>query len=110
MNVSELFAILVLNLGMDAEYVMDRMQMYEVSALMEYSYHRHKDEWEQARLISYLIAQTNSSKKLRMEDIIKFSWEKNQKTENNNMDISQEEIEMLTKKAMEMEKLMFGEQ
>lgn len=95
---------------MDAEYVMDKMQMYEVSALMKYSYQKHKEEWEQARLISYLIAQTNSSKKLKMEDIIKFHWEKEHITEKNEMDISQEEIEMLSKKAMEMEKLMFGEE
>lgn len=110
LNVSELYAILTLHLGFDAEYVMDKMQMYEVSALMRYSYHKHKEDWEQARLISYLIAQTNSTKKLKIDDIIKFTWEKEQKNEKQNMDISQEEIEMLTKKAMEMEKTMFGQQ
>ena len=108
MNVSELYAILVLNLGIDAEYVMDRMQMYEVSALMQYSYHKHKDEWEQARLVSFLIAQTNSSKKLKMEDIIKFSWEKEQEKEKDESSVTKEELEQMMKEADEMRKIMFG--
>ena len=51
------------------------MEMYEIAAVMEYEYLAHKDDWEQARLIAYLIAQTNSTKSLKMTDIMKFHWE-----------------------------------
>lgn len=69
---------------------------------MKYSFYKHKENWEQARLISYLIAQTHSSKKLKVEDIIKFSWEKETPKDTY---ISNEQIAMLSKQAEEMEKM-----
>ena len=104
MTVSELYAILVLNFGIDAEYVLDRMQIYEINALMKYSYYKHKDEWEQARLISYLIAQTNSTKKLKMENIISFPWDGGNGSDSDKQ-ISEKEIEMLTRQAEEYAKM-----
>ena len=50
--------------------------MYEIRAVMDYEYLAHKDSWEQARLVAYLIAQSNSSKQLKATDIAKFYWEK----------------------------------
>lgn len=70
---------------------------------MNYSYYRNKESWEQSRLISYLIAQVNSKKKLRLQDIIEFEWEKEKNIENQK--ITQEEIEALQKQAEEYEKL-----
>jgi hypothetical protein len=32
------------------------MELFEVKAVMEYEYYAHKDGWEQARLVAYLIA------------------------------------------------------
>lgn len=52
------------------------MEMYEVNALIKNQYRRHKDDWEQARLISYLIAQCNSKKRMKLTDIVQFPWEK----------------------------------
>lgn len=49
--------------------------MYELRAAMKYEYLAHKDSWEQARLIAYLIAQVNSKKKLTLNDITSFYWE-----------------------------------
>lgn len=43
---------------------------------MDYEYYAHKDSWEQARLVAYLVAQSNSSKKINLTDIAKFYWEK----------------------------------
>lgn len=97
-----MYAILTLQMGLNPEYVLDKIEVYEISALMKYSYYKNKEDWEQARLISYLIAQTNSTKKLKLEDIIKFSWEGEKSTDN--MKISQEEIEALQRQAEEMEK------
>lgn len=64
------------DLGINPEYVLDRMEMYEVNALIKNQYRRHKDDWEQARLISYLIAQCNSKKRMKLTDIVQFPWEK----------------------------------
>lgn len=71
---------------------------------MDFGYYKHKEQWEQTRLISYLIAQTNSKKKLKLQDIIKFQWE----TDNESMKITNEEINDLSKQAQEIE-AMFAE-
>lgn len=71
---------------------------------MDFGYFKHKEQWEQTRLISYLIAQTNSKKKLKLQDIIKFQWE----TDNESTKITNEEINDLSKQAQEIE-AMFAE-
>lgn len=50
--------------------------MYEVRAIMDYEYLAHKDSWEQARLVAYLVAQSNSTKRINLTDIANFYWEK----------------------------------
>lgn len=70
------------------------MEFYEINAVLEYHYYKHKDGWEQARLISYLIAQTNSKKQLTLQDIVKFYWEDN---EEHDTSISTENINRLKK-------------
>lgn len=74
------------------------MELYEVKAIMEYEYYAYKDGWEQARLISYLVAQTNSTNKLKLTDILKFHWEDEVDTS-----ISNEDIERLKQKAQQYE-------
>lgn len=54
------------------------MQFYEVDALLDSYYLKHKDSWEQARLIAYMTAQVNSRNTIRPDDIIKFHWEKDE--------------------------------
>ena len=49
--------------------------MYEVKAVLENLQHKNKTGWEQARMISYIIAQTNSTKQLSPTDIMKFDWD-----------------------------------
>lgn len=71
-----MFAYLTLNLGLNAEYVLDKMEGYEINSLMKYSYYKHKDNYDMARLIAYFIAQVNSKKKLKPKDVIEFPWEK----------------------------------
>ena len=44
------------------------MQMYEVKAVLENLQHKNKTGWEQARMISYIIAQTNSTKQLSAKE------------------------------------------
>ena len=71
----------MIDLGIAPDYVLDKMEMYEVNALIKNQYRRHKDDWEQARLIAYLIAQCNSKKRMKLTDIVQFPWEKNVKDE-----------------------------
>lgn len=91
-------------MGCNCDYVLDSMQWYEVNALLKYKHYKIKDNWEQSRLISYLIAQVNTKKTLKLEDIISFEWEKEQRQNGSN--ISKEEIEALSKQAEEMERLI----
>lgn len=105
-SIAELYSILVLQFGLSPSYVLDEMQTYEIASLMQYSYYRNKDNWEQARLIAYLIAQTHSTKKLKVEDIIKFHWEKETPKDTY---ISQEDIARLSAQAEAFEQ-MFAEQ
>lgn len=76
------------------------MELYEAKAIMDYEYLVYKDGWEQARLIAYMIAQTNSTKKLELTDILKFHWEK-AKDEVTTM--SNAEMERLRQRAKQFE-------
>lgn len=87
--------MLVLEAGISPEYFLDKMQMYELPALLNNLYKRNKDSWEQTRLIGYITAQVNSTKKLNITDIIKFGWE----AEVKETGISNAEIERLRNKA-----------
>ena len=89
--------MLVLKYGISPEYVLDRMQSYEILALIKYGYMRNQENWELTRFMSYLIAQTNSTKKLKPTDIISFAWDKNEKDDEGM--ITKEDIERLTAKA-----------
>ena len=94
-----MYAVLTLQYNISPNYVLNEIQPYEINSLMKYGYYRSKENWEQARLISYLIAQCNSKKTLKLQDIIKFQWEK----ENETQTITNEQIETLTKQAELME-------
>lgn len=62
-------------MGIDPEYVLDRMEVYEIQALMEHQDYRDRDAWERARLISLISAQCHSSKELKPENIMVFPWD-----------------------------------
>lgn len=76
------------------------MQWYEISAALKYCYYAFKNQWEQARLISYVTAQVQSTKKLKFEDIIKLPWDDaTQDIEEADTKISKADIERLNKMA-----------
>lgn len=78
--------------------------MYEVKAVMEYEYYSHKDDWEQARLIAYMTAQVNSTKQLKVTDILKFYWEKENVAANTS--ISNADVDRLREQAKQYENLL----
>ena len=83
-----------MGLGLSPRYVLDEMQFYEVDALLDSYYLKHKDSWEQARLIAYMTAQVNSRNTIKPEDIIKFHWEKDEKPVDDILDQKSIELEM----------------
>lgn len=92
--------MLTLKYHLDPEYVLDRMEMYEIAALMEYEWYAKKDEWEIGRMQAYVQAQTQSTKRLKPDDIMKLPWEdKFIPREEKDTYISDEDVERLTEKA-----------
>lgn len=80
--------------------------MYEIRAVMDYEYLAHKDSWEQARLVAYLVAQSNSSKRINITDIAKFYWEKEEEASSDNTTISNDDISRLKEKANQYKQLL----
>ena len=86
-------------MGYAPDYVLDRMEWYEINAAMKYSFYSYKSGWEQARLVAYMVAQVNSKHTLKMDEIIKFPWEKDEDDTPAKTSISKEEIEQLKREA-----------
>lgn len=96
-----MYAVLTLSMKFPPDYVLDRMEMYEVRTAFKYQYYSVKDDWEQARLIAYMTAAVNSSKKLKMTDIMKFPWEDDCKDSISDRNITDNEIKRLKEKAQQ---------
>lgn len=90
------------------EYFLDKLKPYELSIICESLHLRQKDSWEQARLIAYVIAQSNSTKRLKPSDIIKFGWEQtdDKQTTNQSNTITLEEFERIKAMALQREKVL----
>lgn len=71
------------------------MQMYELEPLITNIHKKNKESWEQTRLLAYITAQVNSTKKLKPTDIISFSWD----NEVSDTAISNEDVQRLKNKA-----------
>lgn len=85
-------------MGLSPDYVLDKIEWYEINSLMKYQYYSIKDNWEQARLIAFMIAQTNSKKRLKLQDIVPFTWEEDEENEDEKP-ITKSEIERLKARA-----------
>ena len=81
------------------EYVLDKMEWYEINSAMKYQHYSVKDGWEQARLIAYMVAQVNSKRTLKMDEILPLPWEKEDEETEHITTITKEEIEQLKKEA-----------
>ena len=85
-------------------YVMDEMEMYEIGCLMPFLYLATKDSWEQARFMGYISAQTHSTRKMSVSDIVSFPWEEGAKSHDTAM--TNEDKRRLELKAKQLEKRM----
>lgn len=70
--------------------------MYELEALISCLYQKNRESWEQTRLLAYILAQVNSTKKLKPSDILSFVWDNENK---GNTSISNEDVKRLKEKA-----------
>lgn len=82
------------------------MKWYEVEACIKGLENKNKASWEQCRFLSYIIAQVNSTKKLKPTDILSFTWDK--EDDNKNTMITNEDIERLKNKANQIIKKLNG--
>lgn len=85
-------------------YFLDEMKPYELSIICDSLHLRHKESWEQARMIAYITAQANSKKKLKPTDIIKFEWDKTQEKKESSHTYTFDEVEKIKAVALEREK------
>lgn len=89
------------------EYFFDVMQMYELNEILKnYQYH-FRNEFEQTRIISYVIAQSNSTKKLKSTDVLKFEWDNTYIEDTDKKQLTKEDIELYRQKAKEIIKTNF---
>lgn len=51
------------------------MEEWEVYNFYDNLKYVNRPEWEQTRLLMYILAQTNSKKKLKITDLMKFPWD-----------------------------------
>lgn len=87
--------------GIDPGYVLDRMEFYEIEALVENIWMKDKESWEQTRTVAYVTAQVQSTKQIDKTDIMVFPWEKDIKVED-----TEEDREALRKEMKEWENIM----
>ena len=56
------------------------MELYELSWILPNIYVCHKSDFEIMRFICYVVAQTQSTKELKITDIMKFEWDEKTET------------------------------
>lgn len=83
------------------EYFLDIMTFLEARILTENILYSIKQDWEQTRLVSYVTAQSQSSKRIKVDDIMQFPWDK--ETKKGNTTVSQEDRIRLTQRIKEIE-------
>lgn len=72
---------------------MDKMQDWEIFEFFNNLQYSNSVDWEMTRWIMYSIVQSNSSKQLKVTDILKLPWDN--KSLNDNIEISNNEITKL---------------
>lgn len=78
--ISQLIPILVSDCGLSIEYVMNEMHYSEIDSFIHYKDEKYKARMEEKRLFTYLtIAPNIDTKKVTVEKLLPFSWEKEQK-------------------------------
>lgn len=78
------------------------MTLAEVRCFLEGLSRRHRESWEQTRIVAYVIAQANSTKDLEPSDVLCFPWD--EKEVHRQTTVTDAEMERLREKAKLIEK------
>ena len=88
--------------GVSPDYFLDKMSFAEIRYFLEGLSMRNREAWEQARVLGYIIAQSNSTKELKQTDILRFPWDKEESEPQANI-VSDADMERLRQKAKAIE-------
>lgn len=90
-----MYATLVIELGISPKYFLEEMDIFEIQTLFKYAYLKHKEEWEQTRMLAYIQAQLKSKKKLKIDDLMTFPWDEKTTSNGVKKEITKEDMERL---------------
>lgn len=90
-----------MELHYNPDYFFDKMKWYEINYILNNYQYRMKNECELTRNVAYIIAQSNSTKRLKPTDIMQFDWDK-QINKEADKKLSEKDIELYRKKAKEI--------
>lgn len=76
----DIYSMLVFEAGISPGYLMDEMPIWEISVLLKNFQRKERVSWEQTRFIAYVIAQGNSTKRIKPNDILAFPWDEKKET------------------------------
>ena len=62
--------------GMSPSHFFYNMTLGECAAYIRGMQRKERERWEQTRMIMYAVVQSNSTKELDPEDVMKFAWDK----------------------------------
>ena len=79
------------------DYVLDKMEWYEINSILKYKYYASQNQWEQTRILYSIIYNTNAKHPKPIDEMWRFPWE--EETEKKNTLISKEDISRLHKLA-----------
>lgn len=79
-------------------YFLDVMTEWEALEMLSNLDVANRQDWERTRLQLYATAQANSTKKLKLEDIMQFAWEKKSE-EDKVKEISNNDIKRIQERA-----------
>lgn len=85
---------------------MDKLESWEVYELFDSLKLADASQWEQTRWLMYVVAQVNSKKQLKLQDILKFPWEEGKIA--SSQSISDDDIKRLKAKAKQIGKELFN--
>lgn len=80
-KISTYVSALIVDMGLDAEYVYDRMQLWEIEMYFKRWEDKEKQRLQEQRIWTYLtmVPHLDPKKKVTPEDILPFEWEKDNK-------------------------------
>lgn len=66
---------MIVRCGIDPNYFLDCMDWHEVGLLLDQLEYSNRDSWEQTRLTMWATLQSQSSKRIKVTDVLPFTWD-----------------------------------